>query len=123
MEVRQLTKEEKIARACHEVNRAYCQSIGDNSQMAWEDAPEMIRKSVVSGVVLHLEAGPQGVPPGTSHQAWLDYKLAEGWKWGPTKNFDTREHPNLMPFNDLPVNEQAKDFIFGAVVHVLRDWA
>ena len=30
--------EQEIARVCHEVNRAYCQAIGDNSQPTWEDA-------------------------------------------------------------------------------------
>jgi hypothetical protein len=38
-----------IARACHEVNRAYCQALGDNSQPAWEDGPE---------VALVVEAAP-----------------------------------------------------------------
>lgn len=29
---------EQIARVCHEVNRAYCESMGDTSQVPWEDA-------------------------------------------------------------------------------------
>ncbi len=31
---------ETIAKVCHEANRAYCQTIGDNSQLAWEQAEE-----------------------------------------------------------------------------------
>ena len=31
---------EIIARACHEVNRSYCEMVGDNSQVRWDDAPE-----------------------------------------------------------------------------------
>ena len=30
----------QIAMVAHETNRAYCESIGDNSQPKWEDAPE-----------------------------------------------------------------------------------
>jgi len=30
-----ITKE-RIAKVCHEVNRAYCAGIGDNSQVPWE---------------------------------------------------------------------------------------
>lgn len=28
-----------VARICHEVNRAYCEALGDTSQVSWEDAP------------------------------------------------------------------------------------
>ena len=45
---------EHIARVCHEVNRAYCEALGDTSQPAWEDAPEWQRKSAMKGVELHL---------------------------------------------------------------------
>jgi hypothetical protein len=30
---------EEIAKVAHEVNRAYCQALGDFSQPKWEDAP------------------------------------------------------------------------------------
>ena len=29
-----------IAEACHEANRTYCQTIGDDSQPAWAAAPD-----------------------------------------------------------------------------------
>ncbi len=41
---------EQIARVAHEVNRAYCQALGDNSQPAWEDAPQWQRDSAMLGV-------------------------------------------------------------------------
>ena len=33
-------KVEQIAQVAHELNKAYCESLGDNSQPSWEDAPE-----------------------------------------------------------------------------------
>lgn len=33
----------RVAHVAHEVNRAYCQSLGDNSQPTWEDAPHWQR--------------------------------------------------------------------------------
>ena len=33
-------KIELIAKVCHDVNRAYCKSVGDDSQVSWEDAPD-----------------------------------------------------------------------------------
>ncbi len=39
----------QIARVCHEVNKAYCEALGDNSQPTWEDAPEWQRSSARMG--------------------------------------------------------------------------
>lgn len=106
---------EKIAKACHEVNRAYCLALGDNSQPAWDDAPAWQKDSAVLGVKLHAnnpDAGPQA-----SHESWMAQKLAEGWEYGPTKDPEAKKHPCIVPFDELPVAQQAKDFIFRAVVH------
>ena len=111
-----ITKEE-IARACHEVNRAYCQALGDTSQPAWEDAPEWQRASARLGVELHM-SGDHG--PEASHESWMEQKLAEGWKFGPVKNPERKEHPCIVPFDALPREQQAKDFLFRAVVHAMK---
>jgi RyR domain len=106
-----------IARVCHEVNRAYCQALGDNSQPAWDDAPEWQRSSARMGVDLHLmgDFGPEA-----SHASWLKQKLEEGWVYGSTKNPERKEHPCMVPFEDLPREQQAKDFIFRGVVQALK---
>lgn len=106
---------EKIAKACHEVNRAYCLALGDTSQPAWEDAPQWQKDSAMLGVKLHAnspDAGPQA-----SHESWMAQKLADGWEYGPTKDPEAKRHPCIVPFDALPVEQQAKDFIFRAVVH------
>lgn len=114
-----ITKEE-IARACHEVNRAYCQALGDTSQPAWEDAPEWQRASARLGVELHM-SGDHG--PEASHESWMKQKLEEGWKYGPVKDPERKEHHCIVPFDQLPREQQAKDFLFRAVVHALKDGA
>ena len=110
-----MTKEQ-IARVCHEVNRAYCQALGDNSQVAWEDAPDWQITSAIKGVELHLsrDAGSEA-----SHESWMAEKVAAGWVYGPVKDADAKTHPCLVPFNELPVEQQAKDYLFRAVVHAL----
>ena len=50
-----------IARVVHEVNRQYCMSHGDFSQVLWEAAPEEIRNSCLKGVKLHLD-NPEATP-------------------------------------------------------------
>lgn len=106
----------EIAQVCHEVNRAYCAALGDTSQTPWEEAPEWQKKSAVTGVELHqtLDAGPEA-----SHESWMAQKIADGWKLGPEKDAAKKEHPCIVPFGELPRDQQAKDYIFRAVVHAL----
>lgn len=106
-----------IARVAHEVNRAYCEALGDRSQAPWDEAPEWQRVSARMGVDLHL-MGDFG--PAASHEAWARLKHEDGWRYGPKKDPVAKTHPCLVPFDVLPEEQQAKDFIFRAVVHALR---
>lgn len=107
-----------IAAICHEANRALCVSIGDNSQPPWSEAPEWQRKSAISGVEFTL-ANP-GAPESANHDNWLADKRADGWKYGPTKNPETKEHPCFVPYEELPPEQQAKDHLFKSIVEGLR---
>lgn len=110
-------KLEQVAKVCHEANRAYCQTIGDNSQPAWEQAPQWQKDSAINGVkfhVAHLSAGSKP-SPSASHEAWLEEKRKAGWTYGPTKNPDTKQHPCFMPYDGLPLEQRMKDYIFAAI--------
>ena len=109
---------EQIARVCHEVNRAYCQALGDNSQPTWEIAPQWQRDSAMLGVKLHIDNPTAGAQ--ASHESWLAQKVAEGWVYGPEKRPDLKQHHCMVPFDELPREQQAKDYIFRGVVHALR---
>lgn len=102
--------DEQIARVLHEANRAYCQTMGDDSQVPWDDAPDHVKKSVLDGVALH-RANPN-ITPERSHENWLVGKLNDGWKFGPVKDADKKEHPCILPYQDLPPDQKFKDFLF-----------
>jgi hypothetical protein len=104
-----------IAQVAHEVNRAYCLSIGDNSQPTWDEAPDWQKNSIVNGVTFHLE-NPDA-DPAASHANWLKEKEADGWKYGAEKNVEAKEHPCFMPYDQLPAEQRAKDFLFRQIVH------
>jgi hypothetical protein len=106
-----------IARIAHEVNRAYCNALGDHSQPHWDHAPAWQRDSAVEGVKFHLNH--PDAPPSASHENWLNQKHVEGWKYGPNKDPEKKEHPCFVPFAELPPYQQAKDFIFTAIVREL----
>lgn len=109
----------QIAEVCHEANRAYCLGLGDTSQPLWADAPDWQKDSAVNGVIFHLENPDAG--DNASHENWLAEKRATGWKYGPVKDPDKKEHPCFVPFEDLPVEQQAKDRLFRSIVHALED--
>lgn len=106
---------EFIARLCHAVNRAYCLSLGDTSQPSWKEAPQWQRDSAIAGVQFHL--AHSDAKPSDSHESWMKDKLAAGWKFGPVKDAEKKEHPCLVPYDQLPKEQQAKDFLFLGVVH------
>ena len=107
-----------IAQVAHEVNRAYCASIGDKSQVDWADAPEWQRKSAMAGVKMHLD-NPDATPE-QSHESWLSMKLADGWVYGDVKDEAAKTHPCCVPYEELPEAQKSKDYLFRAVVHSLK---
>lgn len=106
-----------IAAICHEANRTYCASLEDHSQLPWAEAPGWQTASAIDGVRFHLDHPFAG--PADSHENWLKTKIAEGWTYAPVKDPEAREHPCCMPFLDLPLEQQAKDRLFMAIVHAL----
>jgi hypothetical protein len=110
-----VTRLEVCARAAHEANRAWCIANGDDSQLSWEAAPEWQRTSALNGVIGALN----GHTPEQSHEAWLAEKLAAGWKHGEVKNPDTKEHPCMVPYDELPQMQRTKDKLLISVARAV----
>lgn len=111
---------EQIAKVAHEINKAYCESIGDLSQPTWEDAPEWQKSSAIVGVQFHLDNPDAN--PSASHESWLKQKTEEGWKYGEVKNPETKEHPCFVAYEELPVSQRSKDYLFKQVIHSLKNY-
>lgn len=109
--------DELIAKTCHEANRALCLAFGDHSQLAWEHAPEWQRESAVSGVKFCI-ANPDA-PPSANHDSWMAEKIAAGWICGAVKDADAKTHPCIVPYDQLPPDQKAKDYVFKAIVGAL----
>src|ERR1700682_1131374 len=109
-----------VAKICHEANRALCESQGEFSQELWHMLPDWQKQSAIFGVKFHLSQNVRPVPPSASHESWLRQKEVDGWKYGPVKDLEKKEHPCFVPYHELPPAQQAKDYLFGAIVAALE---
>jgi hypothetical protein len=112
---------ERIARITHQVNKAFCEATGDDSQPEWEDAPDWQKESAMNGIIHAAnhtaQSGGSQINPEASHNSWMSHKLREGWRYGPVKNSVTKEHPCLLPWEELGRDDRLKDVLFGGIVH------
>lgn len=105
-----------IAHTVHEGNRAWCIRQGDMSQPTWESAPDWQRSSCVQGVLFQLGRLDQPSDPAASHNSWSEVKVKEGWVYGEVKDPEAKTHPCLVPFEELPAEQQFKDVLFETLV-------
>ena len=78
---------------------------------------EWQKSSAINGVSGALS----GNTPEQSHESWLAEKRTTGWKYGPIKNPEAKEHPCFVPYAALPPSQRAKDDVFIAVVKAMGD--
>jgi hypothetical protein len=45
------------------------------------------------------------------HEVWAQKRISEGWKYGTARNDDRKEHPCLVPYENLPEDERAYDLV------------
>jgi hypothetical protein len=109
---------EQIAKIAHELNKSYCEALSDYSQPNWGNAPDWQRESAIKGVQFRL-ANPHA-SASAQHEAWLEEKTRDGWKHGLVKDPLNKEHPCFLPFDQLPLDQQAKDALFAGVVSALK---
>lgn len=103
-----------IAKICHEANKAICISMGDESQPKWEDAPEWQKESAIKGVMAIIDGDV--TTPEESHISWLAEKKETGWKYGPVKDPEAKEHPCFVSYAELPSEQQVKYGVYYAIV-------
>jgi hypothetical protein len=109
-----------VAQICHEANRALCEATGDHSQQPWQFAEDWQRESAINGVQFALN-NPDA-PDSAQHDAWSAEKIEQGWTYGTVKDADAKTHPCLIPFDELPPEQRAKDTLFRGIVKALTSY-
>ena len=44
-----------------------------------------------------------------AHDIWAKGRMAQGWTYGPERNDAAKQHPDLVPYADLPDSEKEYD--------------
>jgi hypothetical protein len=95
-----------IARAAYEAIRAYQELTGQTPSPKWEEAGQL-QASYRHGVEFAL----RNPTPGAQHEAWRAARITEGWTYGAVKDPVIKTHPCLVPYEDVPYADKAKDRI------------
>lgn len=112
----------EIAKVVHNLQSAFCSSIGDHTVPTWDNAPQWMKDTTIDGVYALL--GDTTAEAGFSHTNWMNKKFAEGWVYGEIKDAVKKTHPSLIPFDKLPWEDQYKDILFVKTVRELHEhWA
>jgi len=44
-----------------------------------------------------------------AHDIWAEQRIMEGWSWGESRCDQTKKHPCLVPYDELPETEKEYD--------------
>ena len=44
-----------------------------------------------------------------THENWAKQRLSDGWRRGPKRSDDEKQHPGLIPYRELPESEREYD--------------
>jgi hypothetical protein len=110
---------DEIAAMCHQAHREYCILLGDYTNRGWEHSQEEVKDSLRAAITFHIDH------PETTfqeiHGRWLADRLSQGWNHGRIKNPLTKEHPDLVSYNDLSTRAKFKDRLFMAIVRLMSE--
>ena len=109
---------EDIARICHDADRALQIALGEAPNNDWANTSADIKESVVTGVIA---ATQEGMTPAKLHRAWVLERTKSGYVYGEVKDHDKKTHPCLVPYEDLPSEQRAKDVLFFSIVLALTN--
>ncbi len=53
-----------------------------------------------------------------THENWARQRIAEGWRYGPRRDDALKEHPNLVPYEQL--SEADKDYDRSTAIETIK---
>lgn len=106
-----------VARVVHAALREYESLTHGDDNPPWDELSDEIRWAYIHGVLNVNERAD--ITPEELHENWVENKLRHGWTYGLVKNFLTKTHPCLVPYEELSTVEKGKAILFIAVAKTL----
>jgi hypothetical protein len=106
----------EIARVAHEAVCGVRAGFGQGDCPPWSDATPQER-SMASHMVVTIMRRPH-LASDQLHQDYINDMIAKGWTLG-EMDVEAKRSPLLVPFDQLPVEQQVEDQVFRAVVLAL----
>ena len=105
-----------VVEACARVaTDVYAAGLG-GAWPSWDAATHPVRETARASV----RAVFDGTTPEQWHARWKAEKEAEGWTWGPERDDERKQHPNLRPYRELPEAQRELDRVFAAAARATR---
>lgn len=107
--------ETATAQLIHEINNTINRVFKPDWPIySWDEAPQEMKDSTYRGIRYALEN--TDATGEDQHNAWMAERTQQGWVYGPVKNEETKEHPCLVPYDQLPIEDRLKDHTFRTIV-------
>lgn len=104
---------EALASMCYAANREWNRANGDAIPCDWPQASDDVRLGYHHMVILFSE----GATEEDVHVAFLQHKLATGWKPG-SFSAESKTHPYLIPYSGLTLRLRLKYLMYRKMVRV-----
>jgi len=107
-----------IAAVAYAANRQFSQIVGGKPvNPPWEEYPEDLKQNLITAV--KKTVNEKIVSAKLNHLQWVKDRMDMGYEKGENINWKKKTHPDLVPFEELPLSSQLKNVLFLAIVNSL----
>lgn len=94
---------------------------GDHASrfVLFKTAPDVVALRPMAYKPTPIEASTISLPPElaalterlaeNAHDMWAEQRLTQGWSYGPRRDDERKQHPCLVPYDQLPDSEKEYD--------------
>lgn len=105
-----------IAITCHNANMQWRKYYEQGEGQTWDELSPQTRNGVMDGV----KGALMGLTSAQLHKAWMADCRANGWVYGPVKDTEKKTHPCLVSYDQLSIEDRAKDRLFLGIVAAFK---